>query len=195
MGKGGVIMSKGINIAENIQKSHSMYMASVRKPVVFLSHKSEDKEFVESIGEYFINAGIDIYLDKNDFKLQSAVSKNDPKRVTECIQEGISKSDYILCIASGNTVKSWWVPYEIGYGKKSNKEIATLLRKDVQDIPDYLKIEEIIVNITGINNFIKRITSKNYIPLTEKYTWEYSSNDYINKSSTSHSLAKYLEER
>lgn len=188
-------MSKGINIAESVQKSYSTYTASVRKPVVFLSHKSEDKEFVESIGDYFINAGVDIYLDKNDFKLQSAVNTNDPKRVTECIQEGISKSDYILCITSNNTVKSWWVPYEIGYGKKSNKEITTLVRKDVKYIPDYLQIEEIIDDISDINNFIKRITTKHYIPLTEKYDWQIASNDYINKSSSSHSLSKYLEIR
>lgn len=188
-------MGRGINIAESVQKSYSTYTASVRKPVVFLSHKSEDKEFVESIGNYFMNAGVDIYLDKNDFKLQSAVNLNDPKRVTECIQEGISKSDYILCFVSYNTVNSWWVPYEIGYGQKANKEILTLKRKDVRHIPAYLEIEEIIDDITDINKFIKRITSKHYIPLTEKYAWETSSNDYINKSSSSHSLAKYLEVR
>lgn len=188
-------MSRGINIAENVQKSYSSYNASLKKPVVFLSHKSEDKEFVESIGNYFMNAGIDIYLDKNDFKLQSAVNMNDAKRVTECIQEGISKSDYILCFVSNNTVKSWWVPYEIGYGKKANKEIATLMRKDVIYIPDFLKIEEIIDDITDINNFIKRITSQHYIPLIEKYEWEFSSKEYINKSTTSHPLSKYLEVR
>jgi len=184
-------MSKGINIAESVQRSYST--ASLLKPVVFLSHKSEDKEFVESIGDYFINAGIDIYLDKNDFKLQHAVNINDPKRVTECIQEGISKSNYILCIASEKTVGSWWVPYEIGYGKKADKGIASLIKKDVKYIPDYLKIEEIIDGIPGLNDFIKRITIQRKMILTEKYDWQTASNDFINKSTTSHSLYKYLK--
>lgn len=188
-------MSKGINIAESFQKSYSCYTASQRNPVVFLSHKSEDKDFVEDIGNYFMNAGIDIYLDKNDFRLQSAVNMKDPKRVTECIQEGISKSDYILCFVSSNTVNSWWVPYEIGYGKKANKEISTLVRKDVKYIPDYLQIEEIIDDISDINNLIKRITSQHHILLTEKYNWESTHNDYINKATSSHSLSKYLEVR
>lgn len=186
-------MSRGINIAESIQKSYETFTASVAKPVVFLSHKSEDKDFVESIGNYFMNAGIDIYLDKNDFKLQQAVNMNDSRRITECIQEGISKSDHILCIASEKTVGSWWVPYEIGYGKKANKGIASLLKKDIKYIPDYLQIEEIIDGIPGLNIFITRITTQRRMVLTEKYDFQASANDYINKSSTSHSLAKYLK--
>lgn len=185
-------MGRGINIAESVQRSYG-FSASASKPVVFLSHKSEDKDFVEAIGNYFMNAGIDIYLDKNDFKLQQAVNTNDPKRVTECIQEGISKSDYILCIASAKTVQSWWVPYEIGYGKKANKGIASLIKKDVTYIPDYLKIEETIDGIPSLNNFIKRITLQRRMVLSEKYDFESTSNDYINKSSMSHSLAKYLK--
>lgn len=187
-------MSKGINIAANVYKNkYSSFNASVRKPVVFLSHKSEDKDFVEAIGSYFMNAGVDIYLDTSDFKLQSAVESNDPKRVTECINKGIAQSDYILCFASKNTVKSWWwVPYEIGYGKRAEKEIATLVRKDVEYIPEYLKIEEILDDISDINNFIKKITSKFKLPIMEKYGWEFATKDYIEKSSSSHTLSKYL---
>ncbi|MGN7297033.1 toll/interleukin-1 receptor domain-containing protein [Ferdinandcohnia sp. SAFN-114] len=188
-------MGKGINIAENVLINKYASYNSVRKPVVFLSHKSEDKDYVEAIGNYLINAGINIYLDSSDFKLQTAIAKNDPKAITDCIQEGISKSDYILCFASQKTVMSWWVPYEIGYGKRAEKEIATLIRKDVEYIPDFLKIEEILDDISDLNNFIKKVTSEHGIPLMEKYSWEYSSNDYIEKSSNSHTLSKYLNVR
>lgn len=113
-------MSRGINIAESFQMDNNLSSTNI-KPVVFLSHKSEDKDFVESIGEYLMDAGIDIYLDKNDFKLQRAVENEDSEKITKCIHEGISKSDYILCFVSSKTVESWWVPYEIGYGRKSKK--------------------------------------------------------------------------
>ena len=188
-------MSRGINIAENVNKSYnSTTFASEKKPVVFLSHKSEDKEFVEAIGIYIMNAGIDIYLDKNDFNLQKATQTNDPKEVTKCIEKGISNSDYILCFASKNTVKSWWVPYEIGYGKRADKEIATLLRIDVNEIPEYLKIEEVLDDISDLNNFIKRIANNNSIILLEG-TIDYQYNDYIKKASDSHQLSKYLHVR
>lgn len=188
-------MSRGINVAENLMKSAYSLNNKTRKPVVFLSHKSEDKEFVEAIGDYFMNAGINIYLDTNDFKLQTAVKSNDPKTVTECIQQGISESDYILCFASKKTVSSWWVPYEIGYGKRAKKEIATLLRKDVEYIPDFLQIEEVLDDISDINRFIKRITLKYQIPIMEKHSWEFASKDYIEKLSNSHILSKYLRVR
>ena len=186
-------MARGINIAENTQIINKSF-SSKQKPVVFLSHKSEDKAFVESIGEYLMKAGINIYLDKNDFKLQSAVSNEDPQKITECIQEGIAKSDYILCFVSNKTVNSWWVPYEIGYGKKSNKEIATLVREDVSYIPDFLKIEEIIDSIDDINMYIKKITANNKIPLLEQYWYQAeSSQEHIVKSDKYHNLAKYLK--
>lgn len=186
-------MSRGINIAESVYKSYYESNNSTRKPVVFLSHKSEDKAYVESVGNYLMAAGIDIYLDKNDFQLQVAVSSDNPKKITECIQEGISKCDYILCFVSNNTVRSWWVPYEIGYGKKSNKGISTLIRSNVNSIPEYLKIEEIITNISGINAYIKRITGIFGIPLNECYGWEQRAGDSIEKSSSSHPLSSYLK--
>lgn len=192
--KRGLFVSRGINVAESfIFKRAFSNINATRKPVVFLSHKSEDKDFVEDIGEYFLNAGINIYLDKNDFNLQTAVKAKSPKEITSCIQRGISECDYILCFVSKETAKSWWVPYEIGYGKKAEKEIATLIRKDVEYIPEYLKIEETLENIVGINNFIKKITAQFEIPVMEKYGYEYTSKDYIEKSSSSHSLSKYLK--
>lgn len=186
-------MSRGINVAENLSKSTYSFNNKIRKPIVFLSHKSEDKEFVETIGDYFKNAGVNIYLDTDDFKLHTAVKSNDPKAITECIQKGISDSDYILCFASKKTITSWWVPYEIGYGKKAEKEIATLIRNDVEYIPDFLQIEEILDDISGVNRFIKRITSKFNLSLTEKYDWQFASNDYIEKSTNSNPLSKYLK--
>lgn len=183
-------MSRGINLAESIQKSYSSFQH--KKPVVFLSHKNEDKDFVEAIGEYLMKAGIDIYLDKRDFRLQRAVSNGNDKEITECIQIGISKSDYILCFVSEKTKESWWVPYEIGYGKKANKGIASLVKKDVVEVPSYLLIEPVIQDIDDINSYIKKITSSSNIVLHEKYSWETEVAEHITKNSLSHELAKYL---
>lgn len=186
-------MSKGINIAENVQIINNSFSTN-RKPVVFLSHKSEDKDFVESIAKYLMNAGIDIYLDKNDFKLQRAVDDEDAKKITECIHKGISKSDYILCFVSSKTVSSWWVPYEIGYGKKSGKKISTLVKQDVVYIPEFLEIEEIIDSIDDINLYIKKIASNYQIPLSEQYSFSTDvEKEHITKPYKYHVLSKYLK--
>lgn len=151
-------MARGINIAE----SKKIFTLD-KKPVIFLSHKSEDKDFVEKIGEYLMNVGLDIYLDKDDLELQIAASNDDANRITKCIEDGIAKSDYILCFVSNKTVNSWWVPYEIGYGKKSGKGLATLVRKDVTNIPDFLRIEKVIESVAEINEYVKEISRGNKI--------------------------------
>lgn len=65
--------------------------------------------------------------------------------------------------------------------------------RNVSSIPEYLKIEEIITSITGINAYIKRITGRYGIPLNECYGWEQRAGDSIEKSSSSHPLAGYLK--
>lgn len=184
-------MSRGINLAEN----KIGFSSFTKKPVVFLSHKSEDKEFVEQIGKYIMNAGIDIYLDKYDFELQKATEKQDCKKVTECIQEGIAKCTHLLCIISNKTKNSWWVPYEIGYGKKSDKNIATLCKSDIRsiDVPEYLKIEKIIEKIDELNKFIKEITSSNNILLNEQVYYTGKENTIEKATNTNHVLDKYLK--
>lgn len=187
-------MSRGVNIAESTQYYSNNSYANKTKPVVFLSHKSEDKKFVEAIGEYLMKAGINIYLDKNDFELQKAVNNEDSKKVTECIQKGIKKSDYILCFVSNKTINSWWVPYEIGYATKADKKISTLVKSNVEYIPDFLKIEEIIDNIEDINIYIKRIIYENDLILMEQKCFsEDNSKDHIVSPSKYHELANYLK--
>ena len=190
-------MSIGRNIFESINNPYSSssreYYNSLKKPVVFLSHKSEDKNYVEKIGKYIMSAGIDIYLDKYDPNLQCATYEGDAKKVTECIQNGIDNSDYILCITSKSTINSWGVPYEIGYGKNAKKKISTLIRKDVTYIPDYLQIEPIMKDISELNSFIKKITQNYCIPLSENYTINKSaSTGQIQYASANHPLSSYL---
>lgn len=187
-------MSKGRNIfLETINDSYTENKHyNSEKPVVFLSHKSEDKNFVEEIGQYLMDSGINIYLDKNDEDLRTASTEGNALKVTECIHKGISNSDYILCITSKQTINSWWVPYEIGYGKKANKTIATLVKKDVAYIPDFLKIETVIKDIEEMNIFIKKIAKNNLIKLNENHLIDKGSSAQIQYATPFHPLASYL---
>lgn len=187
-------MARGINIAENFSNRALNYSYN-SKPIVFLSHKSEDKAYVEELGDYLMNAGINIYLDKNDPVLQRADKEGDAKKVTECIEKGILESDYILCIVSNQTVNSWWVPFEIGYGKKSNKPIASVIKNDIDEdkVPDYLKIERAILNIKDMNDYIKNITKKHNMVLFEsRSNIQQNGIGFITSATNNNRLSKYL---
>jgi hypothetical protein len=187
-------MNKGKNIFNESFTSFSKSANST--PCVFLSHKSEDKTFVKTIGEYLTNSGLNIYLDENDVALQQATKSYDSKKITECIEKGISISTHMLCIVSDSTVKSWWVPYELGYGKKSKLKLTTLKRKGTEIIPDYLKVEEIIESKMEINQWIIGIHKDAGTVLNESafYEAKYSLDAKLEKSASSnHPLNSYLK--
>jgi hypothetical protein len=50
-------------------------------------------------------------------------------------------------------VESWWVPYELGFAKKSGMPLATLRLKDTA-LPAYLEISEIIKGTDSLNRYL-----------------------------------------
>src|SRR6266545_7582542 len=109
----------GINRAlqENrvLAKSHEF----ANTPCIFLSHIAIDKSVAIAIGNYITDqGGIDVYLDINDQDLQSAANAGNAVRVTQFIERGLLYSTHVMCLVSASTVKSWWVPYELGFGKR-----------------------------------------------------------------------------
>lgn len=92
---------------------------ALARPFVFLSYKKEDKGACVVIAKYLKDAGIDYYLDIEDKGLQHATSINDPIKITESIKKGICESTHMMVVVSEKTVKSEWVPFEIGYGHAS----------------------------------------------------------------------------
>jgi hypothetical protein len=125
-----------------------------RGTCVFISHRSTDKKEALEIANFFQDCGIDVYIDVKDQGLQVATQKDDPELIVKHIQDGLSLSTHVLVLISDNTRLSWWVPYEIGYGAKGNKKIASMLleNKEVDGFPDYLKIEK---EICSVDDFIK----------------------------------------
>ncbi|HDY7988063.1 TPA: toll/interleukin-1 receptor domain-containing protein [Vibrio vulnificus] len=153
----------GVNRAEPTPsfESYSLNKSVNRrsdKPCVFLSHISIDKESAVEIGNYIMKyADIDIYLDIYDEQLQQAAGAQDAKKITEFIESGIANSTHTMCLVSQNTVNSWWVPFELGYAKKSGKELSSLKLKGDVPLPEYLAIGSIIRGTKSLNAYIEKI--------------------------------------
>jgi TIR domain len=190
------LKSKGKNLANpQIFKSalYSFESASVGKPCIFLSHTRLDKNDVINIGNYIMEAGFNIYLDIYDSDLQRAADSMDHDAITECLERGIANSTHMLCFLSEKTKRSWWVPYEIGYGKSREKHIATLLLKDfdLDDIPSFLYISEVLEGIKSLNDYIEKINLESQT-LLEKYSSADTSPNII-AHTESHPLDNYLK--
>ncbi|WMX17558.1 toll/interleukin-1 receptor domain-containing protein [Aureispira sp. CCB-E] len=137
------------------------------KKCVFLSHKSKDKNACIEIGAYLNDAGIDIYLDCYDEELQIATLENDKKSITKCIKKGLKESTHILCVISAETIKSQWVPFEIGYAhaaivdnsfnqKSKEYQVSILRLEDISNrvLPDYLQTAPDIKGGKSFNEYI-----------------------------------------
>ena len=184
-------MRKGQNLAEQSRVFSSTSFSGV---TIFLSHISIDKDVAIKIGQYIMDAGFDIYLDINDQKLQQAVKENNAAVITQCIEQGISKSTHIMCLISEKTKESWWVPYELGFGKKSGKIISSLCHRDVTYIPPYLRIATVLEGIESLNKYLESLIKKQPIVLNEQVYKQYSwQQGYLVQPSTSHPLVQYLK--
>ena len=93
-----------------------------------------------------------------------------------------------MCLVSPNTVGSWWVPYELGFAKKSGTPLATLKLKDT-DLPAYLEISQIITGTKSLNLYLTGVKRG----LTKSITSEVLTESLIQHSASPHPLDRYLD--
>ena len=177
------------SIRKSIYATESYSNNTSSKPCIFLSHISIDKETVIEIGEYIMKYGdIDIYLDIYDEELQQAVSNGNAHAVTSHIEKGLLESTHIMCLISKETKNSWWVPYEIGFAKNSEKEISSLRLKGNFSLPDFLKIGKILNGTKSLNEYIEEISRKHRI----KKGYSVINESLESHTATNHPLDPYL---
>lgn len=161
---------------------------------IFLSHASKDKAAVREIGKYIMKAGIDIYLDEHDVDLQAATNKGDHSGVTSCIEKGINNSTDVFCIVSEDTKNSWWVPYEVGYGKKADINLYTFLLIDVKYIPSYLKICGIIKDRDDLNRVLGVLSKSGLLKESSTFNYRYreGAGTIVDYNASDHPLSEYV---
>jgi hypothetical protein len=158
----------GINRALQENRILAKSNESTKVPCIFLSHISIDKPAAMAIGNYITRHGdIDTYLDIDDPGLQDAANSGDAVRITQFIERGLSHSTHIMCLVSQDTVRSWWVPYELGFAKKAGKSLSTMKLKGEVALPAYLEISELIRGTKGLNAYLTAIRGTLRKSLTE----------------------------
>ncbi len=149
-------------IEEQVENRKMMKLVGVQldsyRSCIFISHKKEDESEAKEIADYILSQDIDVYFDSYDYSLNSK-TREVPNLVVKAIVNALNKSSHIICILSEKTIKSWWVPYEIGFafGKDiPNENMRTLCLKNLKssDFPDYINIIDNIVNYNMLDSFL-----------------------------------------
>ena len=111
-----------------------------QKPDVFVSHKNEDQNNAEIVARAIAASGLKVYLDTWD-------NVEDGPELVDYIESIISNSKSLIAVVSLNTVKSWWVPLEIGVAITREKCIGTYSTTTyITGLPSYLKKWPILKN-------------------------------------------------
>jgi hypothetical protein len=136
---------------------------------VFISHKKEDTDACRPIADYILQSGSDVFFDVYDETLSDLVTEGNPDKVTARIQEGIDYSTHMLCVVSPQTVHSYWVPFEVGYGY-SKVQLGVLTLKGIEDtaLPDYMRTVNVVRGTKSLNEFIVNLLGRSEATLLQE---------------------------
>lgn len=114
-----------------IIKSASMTLNEAKAasiPTAFLCHSHLDEDLVRGIISLFSEHGWNVYVDWEDASMPSIPDRNTAIR----IQQKITDLKYFIFLATPNSVKSRWCPWEIGFadGKKNIDNILVIPTAD-----------------------------------------------------------------
>lgn len=159
-------LAKGVNIAAP-ETQRDIYSMVVKQPVppkvrrericVFISRKDIDTPAALEIGNHIMeDLGFDIYLDVYDGSLQTADKEGDLDGIVAAIQKGISYASHLLCVISEQSNDSWWMPYEIGFAQAYDIKTASIIVKNTEYLPTYLRVKDspVFFNINEYDEYM-----------------------------------------
>ena len=104
----------------------------------FISHKGDDTEIAEEVGDILYENGLNAYLDLWDPEVDG-----DSPELEVHLREVIRETISLVAVVTEHTPTSWWVPFEVGVARETESQIATFLSvnelsRNVVDLPSYL---------------------------------------------------------
>lgn len=111
-------LQKSIRIVEQASAKHS----------AFLCHSHKDQALAKGVQKYLQDGGWSVYIDWED---QGMPEKPDGQ-TAERIRKRIRELDWLIFLATANSVVSKWCPWEIGYadGAKGPQGVLVLQTRD-----------------------------------------------------------------
>ena len=136
----------------------------------FISHKGDDINLAEQVGDALYEEGLTGYLDKWDPKVDG-----DSPELEIHIRQVIRETPSILAVVTEHTPMSWWVPFELGVARETGSQVATLLGIDEQDsrtvsLPSYLRNWPIIASQVELKQWARTLAASRHLPKQDRAT-------------------------
>ena len=119
--------------------------------LAFVSYAHEDSALVDQICERLSSAGLQFFRDTKDISWGGRISSD--------VQQALERAGGVVVVVSPASVKSQWVPYEIGYATALRKPILPFLTHPSIDLPGYLADLRSISDLDAIGTFIGQVVT------------------------------------
>lgn len=116
---------------------------------VFISYSRVDENLADSLVSLFDEIGIECFLDRKDIDWGSSITYEIHKGLTEC--------STVIVIISPASLKSQWVPYEIGRAVGERKRILPLLTHPSLDLPGYLRDLNYKTDLKDVKEYFEQL--------------------------------------
>ena len=104
----------------DLLRSRQFSQAAQQGIDVFVSHQSGDSELAAKVAAAVQGNGLSVWLDLID----PGVTGDGPD-LADYIEAVLRRSTALLAVVTGNTQKSWWVPFEIGIAFELSRYLAS----------------------------------------------------------------------
>jgi hypothetical protein len=132
---------------------------------VFISYSNVDEGFAKQLTHILDGIGIEYFLDSKDIKVSDSISDK--------VRKGLSACSAVVVIISPASLKSQWVPYEIGHATALGKKIIPLLTHPSLEVPTYLHDLKYTTHLEDVKEYLKVLfelpsTKKDVNPKSER---------------------------
>lgn len=111
------------------QRSRTLSEAiAAKRPTAFLSHSHLDRELARGLRLLLEEAGWDLFIDWE----HTTLDQRPTKEIAAWLQLSIEMCDLVLYLATANSSRSRWCPWEIGFadGKKGSSKVLIISTTD-----------------------------------------------------------------
>ena len=113
---------------------------------VFISYSHVDKDFVKSLVKLLDKHKVPYFLDSKDITWGSSISEE--------IRQAFNNAEYLIVVISPASLKSSWVPFEIGLARGKNAKILPILTHPSLELPSYLSDIKYLTSLNEVNLFL-----------------------------------------
>jgi len=116
---------------------------------VFISYSSVDDKLAEELAKALDEINVGYFFDRKDVEWGDDV--------TDRITHGLAGCSALIVIVSPASLKSQWVPFEIGHASALGKKILPFLTHPSLDVPGYLQKFHHKTRLADVKEYLKAL--------------------------------------